>query len=98
MRSPKAWMFSLDSSRTCSEFRADLQGKGIDLVLRYGNGGHLFGVTFIDHNSRTVLNGSALCKEFSANALGARFADFSMEENQQPVLSIPQKEALRPPK
>lgn len=87
---------SLDGSRTGSEFRADLQGKGIDLVLRYGNGGRLFGVTFIDHNSRTVLNGSALGKEFSANALGTRFADFAMEENLQPILSIPQKEALRP--
>lgn len=87
---------SLDGSRTGGEFRADLQSRGIDLVLRYGNGGRLFGVTFIDHNSRTVLNGSALGKEFSANALGTRFADFAMEENQQPVPSIPQKEALRP--
>ncbi|OJU50201.1 MAG: mobilization protein [Bacteroidales bacterium 45-6] len=87
---------SLNGSCTGREFRADLQNKGIDLVLRYGNGGRLFGVTFIDHNSRTVLNGSALGKEFSANALGTRFADFAMEENQQPVLSIPQKEALRP--
>lgn len=87
---------SLNASRTGSELRADLQGKGIDLVLRYGNEGRLFGVTFIDHNSRTVLNGSALGKEFSANALGSRFADFGMEENQHPVLSIPQREALRP--
>jgi hypothetical protein len=66
--------------------------------LRYGNGGRLFGVTFIDHNSRTVLNGSALGKEFSANALSARFADFSQtsREDLQPVLSAPAKEALRP--
>jgi hypothetical protein len=87
---------SLNSSHTGSEFRADLQGKGIDLVLRYGNGGRLFGVTFIDHNSRTVLNGSALGKEFSANALSARFTDFATEKNQQPVLSIPAKEVLLP--
>jgi hypothetical protein len=65
---------------------------------RYGNGRRLFGVTFIDHNSRTVLNGSALGKEFSANALGARFADFSTagREDLQPVSSVPAKEALRP--
>jgi hypothetical protein len=91
---------SLNGSRTGSEFRADLQGKGINLVLRYGNGGRLFGVTFIDHNSRTVLNGSALGKEFSANALGARFTDFSQgdnrRENMQPVLSSPAKEVLHP--
>ena len=90
---------SLIGSRTGSEFRADLQCKGIDLVLRYGNGGRLFWVTYIDHNSRTVLNGSALGKEFSANALGARFADFSTGENRredlQPAPSTPAKEVLR---
>lgn len=91
---------SLNGSLTGSEFLAGLQGKGIDLVLRYGNGGRLFGVTFIDHNSRAVMNGSALGKEFSANALGARFADFATgeyrRENLQPVSSAPAKEALRP--
>jgi hypothetical protein len=91
---------SLTGSRTGNEFRANLREKGIDLMLRYGNQGRLFGVTFIDHNSRTVLNGSALGKEFSANAIGARFADFATGENHredlQPVLSAPAKEALRP--
>jgi hypothetical protein len=89
---------SLAGSRTGGEFRADLQGKGIDLVLRYGNGGRLFGVTFIDHKSRTVLNGSALGKEFSANALGTRFADFSTasREDLQAGPSTPAKEALHP--
>lgn len=88
---------SLNGSRTGSKFRADLQGKSIDLVLRYGNGGRLFGVTFINHNSRTVLNGSALRKEFSANAPGARFTDFATasREDLQPVSSAPAKEALR---
>jgi len=72
---------SLAGSRTGSEFRADLRGKSIDLVLRRNDERRLYGVTFIDHNSRTVLNGSALGKEFSANAIGARFADFSTGEN-----------------
>lgn len=89
---------SLAGSRTGDEFRVDLQEKGIDLILRYGNGERLFGVTFIDHNSRTVLNGSALGKEFSANALSSRFADFSTasREDLQPVPSEPAKEVLRP--
>ncbi|WP_418895128.1 conjugal transfer protein MobB [Limibacterium fermenti] len=91
---------SLMTSRNGGEFRANLREEGIDLVLRYGNGGRLFGVTFIDHNSRTVLNGSALGKEFSANALGARFADFLTGENPQedikPVPSAPVREVLRP--
>ncbi|MDR0542111.1 MAG: relaxase/mobilization nuclease domain-containing protein [Dysgonamonadaceae bacterium] len=87
---------SLDGSRNGGGFRANLQKKGIDLILRYGNGGRLFGVTFIDHNSRTVLNGSALGKEFSANALGARFADFAQpqerREDLQPVMQTAHEE------
>ncbi len=77
---------SLADSCTGSEFRANLQGKGIDLVLRHNDQGRLFGVTYIDHNSRTVFNGSALGKEFSANAIAGRFADFSQtsREDLQP--------------
>lgn len=87
---------SLNASRNGGEFRVNLREKGIDLMLRYGNGGRLFGVTFIDHNSRTVLNGSVLGKEFSANALSIRFADFSTDKNQQHTPSTPAKEAQRP--
>ncbi|MEA4808702.1 hypothetical protein SDC9_32314 [bioreactor metagenome] len=91
---------SLKDSRTGSEFRADLQRKGLDLVLRYGNGGRLFGITFINHNSRTVLNGSALGKEFSANALSSRFADFAQGNNHREELpsvsSTSAKETLQP--
>ncbi|KAA6329371.1 hypothetical protein EZS27_021819, partial [termite gut metagenome] len=89
---------SLAGSRTGSEFRADLQGKGIDLVLRRNDQGRLYGVTFIDHNSRTVLNGSALGKEFSANALGARFADFSTadREDLQAVSPVVTRESQYP--
>lgn len=72
---------SLATTPTGSEFRADLRGKGIDLVLRYNEGGRLIGAAYIDHNDRTVLNGSALGKEFSANKLSEHFADFSQRED-----------------
>jgi hypothetical protein len=81
---------ALADSRDGSEFRVALRGKGIDLVLRHNDEGRLYGVTFIDHRSRTVLNGSALGKEFSANALSARFggfADVGRREGLQPTLS-----------
>ncbi len=60
---------TLAGSTTGGEFRMQLRERGIDLILRYGNGDRLFGATFIDHNTRTVLNGSALGKDFAANAL-----------------------------
>lgn len=51
------------------DFIARLKAENIDLVLRYTDNGRIYGATYIDHNSRTVLNGSRLGKEFSANAL-----------------------------
>lgn len=56
-----------------SDFIAKLKERNIDVVLRYNDGGRIYGVTFIDHNTMTVLNGSQLGKEFSANAINERF-------------------------
>ncbi len=50
-----------------------LKAHGIDTVIRTGDQGRIYGVTFIDHNSREVFNGSRLGKEFSANAFERLF-------------------------
>ena len=50
------------------DFIARLKTENIDLVLRYTDDGRIYGATYIDHNTRTVLTGSRLGKEFSANA------------------------------
>ncbi|MDE7413580.1 MAG: relaxase/mobilization nuclease domain-containing protein [Muribaculaceae bacterium] len=55
------------------DFISNLKGKNIDLVLRYTDDGRIYGATYIDHNTSTVLNGSRLGKEFSANALDRWF-------------------------
>lgn len=55
------------------DFIAGLKGKNIDLVLRHTEDGRIYGATYIDHNTKTVLNGSRLGKEFSANALDRWF-------------------------
>ena len=57
------------------DFRDRLAKEQIDLVLRRNGTGRIYGVTFIDHRSRTVLNGSRLGKEFSANTLNGRFQE-----------------------
>ena len=51
------------------DFIAKLKELNIDLILRYTDAGRIYGATFIDHNTGTVLNGSRLSKEFSANSL-----------------------------
>lgn len=55
------------------DFTAKLKDCGINVVLRYTDEGRIYGVTFIDHNTMTVLNGSRLGKRFSANALNEQF-------------------------
>lgn len=51
------------------DFIAKLKERNIDLILRYTDTWRIYGATFIDHNTGTVLNGSRLGKEFSANSL-----------------------------
>ena len=50
-----------------SEFRAKLRQQGIDVLFRRNDEGRIYGATFIDHTTRTVLNGSRLGKDYSAN-------------------------------
>jgi hypothetical protein len=50
-----------------SDFKKQLLGQGINIVLRRNNQGRIYGVTFIDHESRSVWKGSQLGKNLSAN-------------------------------
>lgn len=68
------------------DFIARLKEKNIDLVLRYTDDGRIYGATYIDHNTKTVLNGSRLGKEFSANALERWFNNPS----EKPVTPVAQ--------
>ncbi len=48
-------------------FKKQLAEQGINVMVRRNDTGRVYGITFIDHNSKTVWNGSHLGKEFSAN-------------------------------
>lgn len=48
-------------------FKRQLKEQGINVVVRRNDSGRLYGITFIDHQSKNVWNGSRLGKEFSAN-------------------------------
>ncbi len=64
-----------------SEFQKQLYDAGIHSVLRHSNEGRLYGVTFVDHRSKTVFNGSDLGKEYSANMLAVRFTKETSIDN-----------------
>lgn len=48
-------------------FKKQLAEQGINVVVRRNDTGRIYGMTFIDHNCKTVWNGSRLEKELSAN-------------------------------
>lgn len=62
-----------------NQFTHLLKGRGIDVVFRENEEGRIYGVTFIDHNSKEVYNGSRLGKEFSANQFNRLFTEPSDE-------------------
>ena len=58
---------------TKEDFARRLKEADIEVVYRINPEGRLYGITFIDHTSRTVLNGSRLGKAFSANVFNELF-------------------------
>lgn len=82
-------------TRSREELTELLQKRGIDLVLRTNEEGRTYGATFVDHHTKTVINGSALGKEFSANALNNFFDNpyyIISEELENKGLEPPTKE------
>jgi hypothetical protein len=64
---------ALATSKIRTQFVRQLQKQGIDVVFRKNQDGRIYGVTFIDHNQHTALNGSRYGKAFSANAFNEKF-------------------------
>lgn len=48
---------------------SQLKKEGIDAVLRKSDTGELYGITYVDHVTKCVLNGSALGKNYSAKGM-----------------------------
>ena len=72
------------------DFENKLSRSGIDVLFRENEAGRIYGVTFIDHESRCVFNGSRLGKEFSANAFEERFNGIPIRESITPI-EIPEE-------
>ncbi|MGG7437404.1 conjugal transfer protein MobB [Chryseobacterium arthrosphaerae] len=56
------------TSNSEDSFKKQLLEQGIATVIRKNDDGRMYGITFIDHHSKFVWNGSQLGKELSANA------------------------------
>ena len=77
---------ALAGSATEEALRKRLKTFHIDLYLRRNDTGRITGVTFIDHETRCVMNGSRLGKAYSANAINERFgSNRQMIQKQYPI-------------
>ena len=90
-RTRKIVAAAMRTARNRPEFERELKRQGIDVVFRQNDSGRIYGVTFIDHDSRVVLNGSRLGKEYSANVFNERFLG-ETKKAQQPDVSISRQE------
>ena len=66
-------------------FKKQLAEQGINVVVRRNDTGRIYGMTFIDHNSKAVWNGSRLSKELSANAFNDYWNNNIKPEIKEPV-------------
>ena len=74
-RTRKIVTTAMRTTRNRRELERELKKQGIDVVFRQNDSGRIYGVTFIDHDSRVVLNGSRLGKEYSANVFNDLYSD-----------------------
>lgn len=58
---------SVPSNSSCNDRLKGISKQGINTVVRRNNEGRIYGMTFIDHESRTVWNGSSVDRNLSAN-------------------------------
>ena len=72
----------LEPNLTNISFIQQLQKQNIHVLFRENDQGFTYGITLIDHSSKTVFNGSDLGKAYSAKALTDRFIP---AETKQPV-------------
>ncbi|WP_353158587.1 conjugal transfer protein MobB [Myroides odoratus] len=80
----------LNTTNSLLEFKDELLNQGINVVIFQNKDNRIYGVTFIDHNSKSVYKGSDLSKELSANTLNQKWS--STEDYPRSIL-IPSQQA-----
>lgn len=73
-------------SITLSQLETRLGNQGITTVVRKNEQGIIYGMTYIDHNTRCVFNGSSLGAEYAAKGLLQRLGGSSLYGKQADVL------------
>ena len=80
---------ALKSTNDEQAFKKQFSEQGINVVVRRNDTGRIYGITFIDHNSKAVWNGSRLAKELSANTFNDYWNNNIKPEIKEPVVQLP---------
>jgi len=80
--------------RPLDELMSNLQKENIRVVLRQNDKGIIYGITYVDHQTKCVFNGSDLGREYSANQLQERL---KQQHVQRPEQVFSQEHVLREP-
>lgn len=78
---------------TKEDFAHRLKEADIEVIYRINPEGRLYGITFIDHTTRTVFNGSRLGKAFSANVFNELFNN--PDADRERLIPQPEQEPSR---
>lgn len=71
---------SIHRSLSFPDFIIRLSKRGIDFVPRINEQGMLYGITFVDHKTKSVFNGSDLGKEYSAAVFREKLRELRLKE------------------
>lgn len=69
-------------SRDLASFKKEMNKRNVDVIFKFTTDDKLYGITFIDHTNKIVVNGSRLGKEFSANTFNDLWEDKNQQKNQ----------------
>ncbi|SMC40960.1 conjugal transfer protein MobB [Moheibacter sediminis] len=76
-----------------TDFRKQLTEQGINTVVRRNDSGRIYGITFIDHESRSVWNASTLDRNLSANVFNdwwnnGNKPELKIQDNPAPTMNV----------
>lgn len=69
----------------------ELNGKGIATVLRQNQDGLIYGITFVDHQTKAVFNGTDLGKQYRAKGISERCKGESPAQKNQQISQFESK-------
>ncbi|MXN91135.1 relaxase/mobilization nuclease domain-containing protein [Flavobacterium sp. Sd200] len=91
-------MVFLGEKISLPDFMAALNRQGIHIVLRQSDSGAVYGITYVDHTTKCIFNGSELGKSYSAKAILERCKPALVQGQHLPGHASPLKGRLQPPR